>query len=66
MVHQPCVEWIKRLCFCGSDALIQIALMPIVLGCVMALFAGVWLGVRGSGNNCPCSHQVSLVALINI
>jgi hypothetical protein len=31
----------------GSAALIQIAVMPITLGCLMCFFAVVWLGVRG-------------------
>jgi hypothetical protein len=31
----------------GSAALIQIALMPIALGCLMCFFAVLWLSVRG-------------------
>ena len=31
----------------GSAALIQIAVMPIALGCLMCFFAVLWLGVRG-------------------
>jgi hypothetical protein len=31
----------------GSEALIQIAVMPIGLGCLMCFFAVLWRGVRG-------------------
>ena len=31
----------------GSAALVQIALMPVLLGGLMCFFAAVWLGVRG-------------------
>jgi hypothetical protein len=28
-------------------ALVQIALMPIALGCLMCFFAALWFGIRG-------------------
>ena len=31
----------------GAAALMQIAFLPIVLGCLMCFFAAAWLGVRG-------------------
>jgi hypothetical protein len=31
----------------GSEALMQIAFMPIALGCVMCVFAAMWLSMRG-------------------
>ena len=30
----------------GRSALVQIAFMPILLGCTMCFFAGLWLSVR--------------------
>jgi hypothetical protein len=30
----------------GRDALVQVALMPVLLGCTMGFFAMVWLAVR--------------------
>lgn len=30
----------------GTDALIQIALMPMLLGCLMCFFAALWLSIR--------------------